>query len=125
MISKKFIRYGVVGAIGATIHLALLVFLVKAFSIHPIVASSAAFLVTVIVSYCLNYTWTFQAQSNHATTLARYITVCLIGFCLNAGIMFIVVDVFQLWYLLGQAIATVVIPISNFILNSRWAFKQK
>ena len=123
MISKKFIRYGVVGAIGTAVHIILLLVLVEVFSFHPVIASSGAFVVVIIVSYYLNYSWTFKARNNHATALARYITVCLIGFSLNAGIMFIVVDLLNWWYLLGHAISTIVIPISNFILNSRWAFK--
>ena len=123
MINKKFIRYGIVGAIGTFVHLALLFIFVEIFSFHAVVSSSIAFIAVVIISYCLNYTWTFKAKSNHATALTRYIMVCSIGFGLNAGIMFVVVDIFQLWYLFGQIISIIVIPISNFILNSRWAFK--
>ena len=123
MISKKFIRYGIVGAIGTITHITLLLVLVEVFLFNPIVGSSIAFIAVVVISYCLNYSWTFKAKNNHLTALTRYIAVCLIGFGLNAGIMFVVVDIFQLWYLLGQIVSIVVIPISNFILNSRWAFK--
>lgn len=123
MISKKFIRYGVVGATGTIIHLALLFLLVEVCSLHPVVASSGAFIVVIIVSYYLNYTWTFQAKNSHSKTLVKYLAVCAIGFGLNAGIMFIFVDLLQLWYLFGQIVSIIVIPISNFILNSRWAFK--
>ena len=124
MINKKFIRYGVVGALGTIIHLVLLLLLVEVFSLHPVISSSIAFIVVIIISYYLNYTWTFRAKKNHVAALSRYITVCLIGFGINAGIMFIVVDVLRLWYFFGQMISIIVIPVSNFILNSRWAFKS-
>lgn len=123
MINKKFIRYGIVGAIGTITHIMLLLILVEVFLFDPVVGSSIAFVAVVIISYYLNYNWTFKAKNNHLTALARYVAVCLIGFGLNAGIMFAVVELFQLWYVLGQIISVVVIPISNFILNSRWAFK--
>ena len=123
MVSKKFIRYGIVGAVGTVTHLGLLLILVELISLSPVIASSLAFMVVVIISYYLNYTWTFKAKNNPFTALIKYLVVCSCGFSLNAGIMYLVVDVLHGWYLLGQVIAIVVIPISNFILNSCWAFK--
>ena len=123
MVSKKFIRYGIVGAVGTVTHLGLLLILVELMSLSPIIASSIAFMVVVIISYYLNYTWTFKAKNNPFIALIKYLVVCSCGFSLNAGIMFLVVDVLHGWYLLGQVIAIVVIPISNFLLNSYWAFK--
>jgi putative flippase GtrA len=123
MIDRKFIRYGIVGSIGTIIHLGILSLLVELLSFNPIISSSAAFIVVVLISYYLNYNWTFQAQVKHLKALIRYITVCLVGFSLNAGIMFIIVDILNLWYVFGQILAIIIIPISNFILNSWWAFK--
>jgi putative flippase GtrA len=123
MINRKFIRYGIVGAIGTITHLVILLFLVEFLSFNPIISSSFAFIVVVLVSYYLNYNWTFASKAKHLNALIRYITVCLVGFSLNLGIMFVIVDILHLWYMFGQIIAILVIPISNFILNSRWAFK--
>jgi putative flippase GtrA len=122
-VSQKFIRYGIVGAFGTVTHVGLLALLVEVLSLPPVVSSSAAFVVVVIISYCLNYKWTFRAKSKHTTALFRYTTVSLVGFSLNLGIMYLIVDVLHLWYLIGQMISIIVIPISNFFLNSKWAFK--
>lgn len=123
MINRKFVRYGIVGAIGTITHLLILLLLVEILSFNPIISSSFAFIVVVFISYYLNYNWTFKSTTKHFTVLIRYIMVCLSGFTLNIIIMFIVVDVLNLYYMLGQIISIVVIPISNFILNNRWAFK--
>ncbi|MBS3027307.1 MAG: GtrA family protein [Dolichospermum sp. DET50] len=123
MINKKFVRYGIVGAIGTITHLLILLLLVEILSFNPIISSSLAFIVVVFISYYLNYNWTFKSTTKHFTVLIRYIIVCLSGFTLNIIIMFIVVDVLNLYYMLGQIISIIVIPISNFILNNRWAFK--
>lgn len=123
MISRKFIRYGIVGSIGTITHLGILLFLVEIVSLNPIISSSVAFIIVVLISYYLNYNWTFKATAKHFNSLIRYIAVCLVGFSLNTGIMFIIVDILHLWYMLGQIISIIIIPISNFILNSRWTFR--
>lgn len=122
-IPKKFIKYAVVGAIGTFTHLSILGFLVEVLHFSPIVSTTIGFIITVIISYYLNYRWTFNSTSKHTVTLPRYTAVSLIGFCLNTGIMFLTVNVFHLWYVIGQTIAVIMIPLSNFFLNSHWSFK--
>lgn len=120
---KKFIKYAVVGLIGTFTHLSILGFLVEVLHFSPIVGTTIGFLVTVIISYYLNYRWTFSSSSKHIIALPRYTAVSLIGLCLNTGIMFLTVNVFHLWYVIGQTIAVIMIPLSNFFLNSHWSFK--
>jgi putative flippase GtrA len=120
---RKFSRYAVVGIIGTFTHLGILAFLVEILHHTPIISSTIGFLVTVIISYYLNYNWTFRSKGKHLVVLTRYITVSLIGLCLNTGIMHLVVHVFSLWYGFGQMISIILIPLSNFFLNSKWAFK--
>ena len=121
---RKFSRYAIVGIIGTFIHLSILAFLVENLHHSPIISSTIGFLVTVVVSYLLNYNWTFRSKGKHIVVLARYTTVSLIGLCLNTGIMYLVVDIFSLWYGIGQTISIILIPISNFFLNSKWSFKE-
>jgi putative flippase GtrA len=119
----KFFRYAVVGVIGTFTHLGILAFLVETLHHNPIVSSTIGFLVTVIISYYLNYKWTFSSKGKHLVVLPRYITVSLIGLSLNTGIMYLIVNVFSLWYGFGQMISIVLIPLSNFFLNSNWSFR--
>ncbi|QLE57813.1 GtrA family protein [Nostoc sp. TCL26-01] len=121
--SSKFIKYAIVGALGTFTHIGLLTLLVEILTLPPVISSSAAFIVVVIISYWLNYRWTFRSKSKHRRALLRYSIVSLFGFSLNLGIMYLIVNVLHLWYLIGQIIAIIFIPISNFFLNSRWAFK--
>jgi putative flippase GtrA len=124
-LTKKFIRYAIVGAIGTAIYLFILTLLIEFLRYDPVISSALAFILIVIISYILNYKWTFRAKSRHRISFPRYLTVSFIGLLLNTIIMFLAVNVFSIWYGLAQVIAIVLIPISNFILNFYWSFKSK
>jgi putative flippase GtrA len=120
---KKFTKYFIVGIIGTVTHLSVLIVLVEFFKYNYILGSTIGFVLTVVISYYLNYIWTFRSREKHTKSLPRYIIVSIIGLCLNTCIMFLAVNVFGLWYLIGQAITVLIIPVTNFILNSYWSFK--
>ncbi len=120
---KKFSKYFIVGIVGTFVHFSILVFLVEFLRCDPIISSIVGFIVTVLISYYLNYKWTFKSIKKHSNVLPRYVVVSIIGFCLNTFIMFLTVKIIGLWYLIGQLITVVIIPISNFTLNSYWSFK--
>jgi len=123
MIGKMF-RYGVVGIIGTGIHFGTLILLVEIFSIDPVISSTIGFILTLIVSYILNYFWTFASNQAHSKAIFRYAVVSISGLFLNALIMHITVNIFYWHYILGQAVVIFVIPITNFALNNWWSFKE-
>jgi putative flippase GtrA len=118
------LKYAIVGITGATIHFLTLFYLVEKFQIHPIVSSSIGFILTVLVSYFPNYYWTFKANSSHKKTLARYTVVSLSGFASNFIAFTISYSLLSLHYGFSQAVATVVVPLTNFILNKYWTFNK-
>jgi putative flippase GtrA len=123
--NRSFWRYAVVGLLGAVSHLSVLGILVERCGVDPIVGSIAGFLVALGLSYWLNALWTFDASPQpHRQAIVRYTCVSVMGLCLNTFIMFCFVHLFGQWYVLGQAIAAIVVPFHNFLLNYYWTFKQ-
>lgn len=121
---KQFFRYAIVGALGTAIHMGMLIALVELFRVEPVISSTIGFIVTLIVSYALNYFWTFRSRHPHAYSLPRYAVVSVLGLLLNAAIMYLTVHVLEWWYVLGQLCVVFVVPISNFILNVLWSFRS-
>jgi putative flippase GtrA len=115
-------RYLVVGLLGTVTHLCLLYIAVEFVGMSPLPGSGAAFIWVVIQSYLLNRNWTFQSIRGHNSALPRYLAVSGIGFMGNLLIMYVMLDIFGLWYMLAQASAAIVIPIMNFLLNKYWTF---
>lgn len=123
MIGKMF-RYGVVGIIGTGIHFGTLILLVEIFSLDPVISSTIGFILTLIVSYILNYFWTFASSQAHSRAIFRYAVVSISGLLLNAIIMYITVNILDWHYVLGQTVVIFVIPITNFALNNWWSFRE-
>jgi putative flippase GtrA len=121
----KLFSYGLVGVIGTLIHFSVLILLVELFQLDPVLSSSIGFIVTVIVSFYLNRRFTFRSKLSKTTvTFIKYTLVSCSGFILNSVIMYISVHILLFHYSIGQAIVVVVLPISNFLLNNYWTFKE-
>jgi putative flippase GtrA len=122
---RSFWRYVLVGLLGAVAHLSTLSILVERFGVNPIAGSVAGFLVALTLSYWLNSRWSFnQSPQQHRQAIIRYTCVSLLGLGFNTLIMFCLVQQVGMWYFLGQAIAAVIVPLHNFLLNFYWTFKR-
>lgn len=123
--SRHLLRYILVGGLGAAIHIAVLTAFVEIAKFEPVFASIVGFLVSLTCSYWLHAIWSFDtAQQQHRKASVRYVVVSVMGLCLNTLIMFLLINGFGLWYLIAQAIAAVLVPIHNFLLNFYWTFEH-
>ncbi|OME12882.1 GtrA family protein [Paenibacillus odorifer] len=120
-IMRQFIKYALVGAIGTILHTSILVFLVEKEGFQPLIGSSAGFIASLIVSYYINLKWTFQLEKKKSF-FYKYVIVSLSGLGINLLIMFLLVNLLEVWYIWAQVIVIIVVPISNFTLNRYWAF---
>ena len=123
-IRAAIVRYVVVGVLGTAIHFGILAALVEWFHMDPVLSSGIGFVVTLIVSYVLNHTWTFRSTARHRSALPRYVAVSVLGLGLNTAVMYLAVRVLGLWYVAGQALVVVVVPATNFVLNRSWSFRS-
>jgi putative flippase GtrA len=117
----RFVRFALVGAIATGIQYAILVLLVRGFSVAPTPASCAGFILSAIVNYHLNYRFTFRSHRPHGPAAAKFAVLAGAGLLINAGIMHALVAAGAL-YLLAQACATAVVLLWNFAGNSLWTF---
>ncbi len=122
-ISVKLVRYFIVGVIGTGIHFGVLIMLVELFGVEAVTASTIGFIVTLIVSYVLNHRWTFRSDRRHLSAMPRYTLVSVSGLLLNSAIMYVTVHVLEWWYILGQCMVVVVVPLTNFLFNYHWSFR--
>ena len=116
-------RFGVVGVIATGVHGFSLYLLVESILLTPLVANSFAFLLAVVVSYVGHYRWTFNANSKHVHTFAKFFILALSGFILNALIMEVTANVMGLHYLIGFAIIVLTVPAATYVIGRRWVFQ--
>lgn len=120
----QFIRFGLVGIFATLCHMGTLIILVEIFKYQPILASTIGFILAVILSYILNYHYTFMSRGSHILIFSRYLIVCIMGLAINSSIMFLTVKILKWWYIIGQIPTLIIVPITNFTLNKYWTFKN-
>jgi putative flippase GtrA len=94
------------------------------FNINVLVATSIAYIFGSIISYIVNYYFTFNSNVSHyKSLLSFYIMVIFGGFC-NASLMFIMINIFTFNLWASQIIVTAIIFVSNFFISKRFVFQR-
>jgi putative flippase GtrA len=120
----QLVQFGIVGAIGYVVNLAVFAFCVAVFEVHHIPAAITAFGVAVTNNFLWNRHWTFDhAKGEHAGfQAARFFTVSLLALCINLLALQVLVEVVEFPELPSQAIAVAFAMPFNFIGNKLWTF---
>ena len=79
----QFVCFGGVGLIATLAHYIVLFFLVEVAKISPVLSSTIGFIVGALVSYFLNYHFTFRSNKCHSEAIIKFFVVALIGLALN------------------------------------------
>lgn len=120
---SRLIRYAISGGASACSHLGLGWLLQAGLHVPPVVASTAGFVASVVVSYVLQHAWVFRSAATHAVAGTRFLTVTAVAFALNTTVVWLGTEVAHGPFPLVQGVALVLIPVVNYSLNSRWTFR--
>lgn len=123
-LARQFLHFAAVGATGTAVQYATLWAGVHWLGISAVIASAVGYVLGSIVNYILNYFFTFDSKKSHVETASKYYSVLAVGFCLNAGLMALFVNVLDWNYWVAQVITTGIGLIWNFLGSRFWAFKS-
>lgn len=121
----QLVRFGVVGAAGFIVNLA-----VYALFVHPIgvdyrIAAVAAWIVAVLNNFVLNRHWTFDARDGRARfQAARFVLVSLVAFGCSLLLLTLLVEGAGLAKVPAQALAVAASTPLNFLGNKLWSFRK-
>jgi putative flippase GtrA len=119
----QLIRFGLVGASGYVVNLAVFALLHGLGSGHRL-AATGAFLVAVSNNFVWNRQWTFRARDGHAgAQAARFLLVSIGAFVVNLGFLELFVEVAAMPEVLAQAIAVALAMPLSFAGNKLWSFR--
>jgi putative flippase GtrA len=124
-VGQRFQKYLVVGAIGLAVNQGLLMALVSLFGLPVAVASPPAILVSVVVTFLLNETWTWhdRGAGKVAHRALFYFAINGGGLLINWGILVWLHNSgmpYQVANLVGAAVAA----LSNFTLNNAITWRE-
>ena len=127
----RFLRFAVVGAIGAVVDFSILNLGIQVFGLEKWLANTFSFTAAVLSNFTWNRLWTFpesRAQSLWRQ-FGQFFLVNLVGYGINQGV-FLSLDryVFASWgvwgYNLAKAIAIGVVMFWNFGINRIWTYRE-
>jgi len=119
----QLFKFGVVGATGYVVNLAVFGVLVELLGVHHIPGAIGAFCVAVMNNFFWNRHWTFRATEGHAGfQAARFFAVSLVALGVNLIALSLLVDVAGAAELPSQALAVALAMPVNFIGNKLWTF---
>ena len=115
------LKFIAVGGTATVIHFAVLVSLVEMLGWHPTLATTIGYLTSAGFNYGANRALTFRSAAEHRSALPKFAAMCVAGASLNAGLMWLFVQLGS-HYIVAQLAATVAVLVFNFTVASRWVF---
>jgi putative flippase GtrA len=114
-------KFGVVGASGYVINLAVYVALL---GLGAHVAAAISFVVAAASNYWWNRHWTFAAQKGHFGYQGmRFFAVSFVAFWVNQLWLVVFIDWLGWGKIVSQAIAIGLVVPLNFLGNKLWSFR--
>jgi dolichol-phosphate mannosyltransferase len=120
----QLVRFGMVGASGYVVNLAVFAFCLHAIGIDYRVSAVIAWIVSVLNNFWLNRHWTFRAKQAHPVGQGvRFFAVSLVSFGFTYLVLIGLVEGVGMTKVLAQAIAVATGTPLNFVGQKLWSFK--
>ena len=120
----QFIKFGLVGVSNTLLTFLIYTLLLKVFGVWYIAASAIGFAVGAVNGFLLNRRWTFAGHVGDAFTPVRWGIVQGGGLGINLGLLYVLVHDARLDKLVAQALATIVVTVTTFVVNRAWTFRH-
>jgi len=127
----RFVKFALVGTLGAVIDFSVLNLLVLAFAVPKAGANTISFTAAVISNFTWNRLWSFPESRRRPikTQLPQFALVNVIGLGINQ-LVFLSLDHFvfgpmfgRLGYNLAKAVAIIIVLFWNYAINRLWTYK--
>lgn len=114
---NQILKFGVVGGTAFLIDYGLLFLLTEFAGIHYLISGTISFAASVIYNYILSVVWVFDpvGERSKAKDMAVFLILSVIGLGINQVIMWILVELFGVYYMLSKIAATAIVMVYNFI----------
>jgi putative flippase GtrA len=120
-----FIKFLGIGAIATIIQYIIFIALVEFTSLAVVLSSALGYGISSIFNYLMNYHYTFSSEAKHKVASLKFTLVALIGLSLNSILMYLLLELFEVHYIVSQIIVTGVILVINFFAHKLWTFQTK
>ena len=122
---KRFLKFGVVGAVTAAIYFLILAFQLESLRFNYTLSVSIAYVVAVVFHFIANRFFTFGAEkANVLIQLPKYLILLFVNYLLTIFIARFVVNKIGLSAYYGVLASVPVIMVIGYALSKFWIYKQ-
>ena len=125
---KNLLKFLIIGGFGMIVNILFLWFFKSIIGLNLEYAGVLAIEVSVISNFILNNAWTFNKvlhEYSLSKRILKYHLSVLSGISTNYGALLTLANVFGVYYLLSNIIGIGLGTITNYLLSSRWVWKEK
>ena len=122
-IFQHFGKFSLVGAITTILYFALSSMLIFFKVASPIMSSTIAYALLIIISFWGHAEFTFSVGNKNSLQLKKFVIVSVFGIIASNFIIFLVTSILSLSPFIGVAVVTASIPMINFFTLKFWVFK--
>ena len=122
----QFFRYIFVGGIATIVDWSVQYF-TTCIGIHYLIAAIFAFVAGLISNFLLSKFFVFNAQTVHVGLLVEFLShaiIGLIGLAFTVIIMYILTDVFNVYFMFSKMTATFIVLFWNYIARKLFIYKN-
>lgn len=120
----QILRFGVVGVLAFIVDYGILYLLTEHVHLYYLLSSIISFLISLVVNYILSIKWVFDVQKKQTVKdVVIFAVLSTIGLLINSLVMYLSVELFSIYYMVGKIIATFIVMVWNFI--TRKIFVEK
>lgn len=119
---NKIIRFSIVGGIATLIDFIFLYIFKEFLNMDVIIANTLSFIISVTYNYIASIVWVFDInkEKNKKIQFILFILFSIFGLVLNNIILYILTDIFNMYYLISKVVATLFAMIFNFITRKKF-----
>ena len=122
--AARFLRFAVIGGMSTLIYavVALILAQPRSIGMPAVTASAFGYGAGAIFSYCGHRFVTFMSDGAVGFEIARFVGATAVGFMLSTGLAVILSDLVGLPPFVPVAVASILVPILNFIILRKFVF---
>ncbi|QHN43324.1 GtrA family protein [Candidatus Mycosynbacter amalyticus] len=113
----QLFRYIFVGGFSALVDIGSLYIFTSHLHIHYLVSAFLAFILGTIVNYFLSILWVFESSDKKKTEFLLFSLIGFGGLLLNGLILWVTVEQFHIFYLIGKLISVAIVVFWSFSLR--------
>jgi putative flippase GtrA len=118
-------KFSIVGLINTALTFLIFILLLRVFSFNYIASLTLTWIVGILLSYCLNFSWVFKPEHRlqFNKRFAKYLFSYLLSFALNFVSLIYIIEHSNFDPLCVQAALAPLIAIFNFTTSKFWSLR--